>query len=68
MFSFSTDSDLVDDPLPLFLDIEELTTLTWYAHWIPISKGLCERLFKRNYPGWQWNQIIPELIKANILI
>lgn len=24
--------------------------------------------FKENFPGWAWNQIIPELLKARVLI
>ena len=39
-----------------------------YAHWIPGIRGLYKDYFAKNLPGWQWNQIIPVLIKAKILV
>jgi hypothetical protein len=55
-------------PLPLTLDIATLRTLTGYAHWIPVLNGYYREFFKENFPGWSWNQIIPELLKAKVLI
>lgn len=51
----------------LRLDIEALTMIAGYAHWIPITQGLHLDFFKRNYPGWEWNHIIPVLIKKGIV-
>ena len=51
----------------LRLDIESLTTIAGYAHWIPITQGLHLEYFRSNYPGWEWNQIIPALIKKGIV-
>jgi hypothetical protein len=52
----------------LTLDIEELRVVVGYAHWIPHLRGIALNYFERNFPGWTWNQIIPVLIKAKILV
>jgi hypothetical protein len=31
-------------------------------------RGLYKEFFSLNYPGWEWNQIIPVLIKAKVLV
>ena len=54
-------------PHPLSLDIATLRRLTGYAHWIPVLGGYYTEFFKENFPGWEWNQIIPELHKAKVL-
>ncbi len=51
----------------LRLDIESLTTIAGYAHWIPITQGLHLEYFRSNYPGWEWNQIIPVLVKKGAI-
>jgi hypothetical protein len=66
--SISSDSGAAGVPHPLFLDIQTLETLTGYAHWIPVTRGLYEEYFHRNFPGWQWNQIVPVLIQRKVLI
>jgi len=55
-------------PRPVSLDISTLRTLTGYAHWIPVLGGYYKEFFKEKFPGWEWNQIIPELLKAKVLI
>ena len=52
---------------PLTLDVEALRKIAGYAHWIPISRGSYKDFLHRNYPGWEWNQIIPALIKKGIV-
>lgn len=54
-------------PRPLSLDIATLRALTGYAHWIPVLGGYYKEFFTENFPGWEWNQIIPELHKAKVL-
>lgn len=54
-------------PRPLSLDIATLRALTGYAHWIPMLGGYYKEFFEENFPGWEWNQIIPELHKAKVL-
>ena len=64
----NSDSGAVGIPRPLFLDIEGLRMVAGYAHWIPGIRGLYKDHFAKNLPGWEWNQIIPVLIKAKILV
>ena len=52
----------------LELSVQDLMTLTAYAHWIPITRELYRPYFESNFPGWEWNQIIPVLISAKILL
>ena len=49
------------------LDIDALHTITHYAHWIPALKGISEEYIARNYPGWQWNEIVPFLLREGVL-
>ena len=51
----------------LSLDVEALREISGYAHWIPIIRGLYKDFFNRNYPGWEWNHIIPVLIKKGVI-
>ena len=52
----------------LVLSVDDLLKLTSYAHWIPILNGRHQEFMTKNYPGWEWNQIIPVLVKAKILV
>ena len=52
----------------LTLDIKGLSMIAGYAHWIPGIRGLYKDYFARNLPGWQWNQIIPVLIRKEIVV
>ena len=51
----------------LVLDIDALQKLAGYAHWIPALKGFHHSYLAINHPGWDWNQIIPQLIKEQIV-
>jgi hypothetical protein len=51
----------------LVLDIEALRTITCYAHWIPALRGISQEFINRNYPGWDWNDILPVLVKKGIV-
>ena len=51
----------------LSLDVEQLRKLAGYAHWIPALKGFQQGYLASIYPGWDWNQIIPQLIKEKII-
>ena len=51
----------------LTLDIEALQKLAGYGHWIPALKGFHRSYLAINYPGWDWNQIIPQLIREKIV-
>jgi hypothetical protein len=60
--------ELLTNRKTLILDIEALSMIAGYAHWIPVTRGLYKDYFARNLPGWQWNQIIPFLIKKKIVV
>jgi len=49
------------------MDIETLRSVTGYCHWIPITQGLHKVYFAENFPGWQWNDFVPRLLKKKIL-
>lgn len=49
------------------LDIHALHSITHYAHWIPALKGISEEYIARHYPGWQWNEIVPFLLREGVL-
>ena len=67
MKRLSSESETAGIPHPLFLDIAALRLVAGYAHWIPLIRGLHKDYFARNLPGWEWNQIIPVLIKKGII-
>ena len=67
MTRLSSESETAGIPHPLFLDIPALRMVAGYAHWIPGIRGLYKEYFERNFPGWEWNQIIPSLIKKGIV-
>ena len=49
------------------MNIETLRSVTGYCHWIPITQGLHKEFFAENFPGWQWNDFVPRLLKKKIL-
>ena len=51
----------------ILLTVDQLLRLTSYSHWIPILNGRHQEFITKNYPGWEWHQIIPVLVKAKIL-
>ena len=54
--------------MTLTLNIEELRGICNYAHWIPILRGLHREFFETNYPGWEWNDILPVLFNRRIIV
>ena len=49
------------------MNVEQLRNVCAYAHWIPILNGLHEEFFAQNYPGWEWNDFVPRLLRKGIL-
>ena len=49
------------------LNLKDLMEIANFAHWIPITKGLHEDFFHKNYPGWEWNSFIPKLIELSVV-
>lgn len=51
----------------ILIDIETLKTITNYAHWIPLTQGLHRDYFSSHFPGWEWNDFVPKLLRMKIL-
>ena len=49
------------------LDINALYKITQYAHWVPALRGISEEYIARQYPGWEWNEIVPFLLREGVL-
>ena len=47
--------------------MDQLRDVCAYAHWIPILNGLHLEFFAQNYPGWDWNDFVPKLLRKGIL-
>ncbi len=52
---------------PVTMNVEQLRDVCAYAHWIPILNGLHLEFFEQNYPGWEWNDFVPKLLRKGIL-
>ena len=50
------------------MNVYQLRDVCAYAHWIPILNGLHEEFFAQNYPGWEWNDFVPKLLRKGILL
>ena len=51
----------------IHMDIETLKMLTNYCNWIPLMRGLHLGFIESTFPGWEWNDFVPKLIKKKIL-
>ena len=49
------------------ISVNQLRDICAYAHWIPILTGLHLEFFEKNYPGWEWNDFAPKLLRKGIL-
>ena len=49
------------------MNVDQLRDVCAYAHWIPILNGLHLEFFAQNYPGWEWNDFVPKLLRKGIL-
>ena len=50
------------------MNISLLRDVCGYAHWIPILNELHLDFFEENFPGWEWNDFVPKLLKRKILV
>ena len=53
---------------PVNMDISLLRDVCGYAHWIPILNGLHLEFFEEKFPGWEWNDFVPKLLKKILVI
>lgn len=49
------------------ISVNQLRDICAYAHWMPILNGLHLDFFEKNYPGWEWNDFVPKLVRKGIL-
>jgi hypothetical protein len=49
------------------MDVPLLKRVCNYAHWIPITQGLHLAFFAEHFPGWEWNDFVPRLLKKKVL-
>ena len=52
---------------PVTMTANQLRDVCAYAHWLPILNGLHLEFFEQNYPGWEWNDFVPRLLRKGIL-
>ena len=52
---------------PVSMSVDQLRDVCAYAHWIPITQELHKEFFEQNYPGWEWNDFVPKLVRKGIL-
>ena len=51
----------------LRLEVEAIRELANYAHWIPMVHGYTRDFMDSRYPGWEWNDLIPKMLKRGII-
>ena len=51
----------------LILDVNAIRELSNFAHWIPMMHGYTDEYMKENYPSWSWNDLIPKLMRLNLI-
>ena len=51
----------------IHLSAKQIKELIHYRHLIPMSRGRTQKYVEENFPGWEWNDIVPVLIEKNIL-
>ena len=52
---------------PVTMNVDQLGDVCGYAHWLPILNGLHLEFFAQKYPGWDWNDFVPRLLRKGIL-
>ena len=55
------------DRSPVTMNVDQLRDVCAYAHWIPILNGLHLEFFEQNYPGWEWTDFVPRLLRKGVL-
>ena len=52
---------------PVSMTVDQLRDVSAYAHWMPILNGLHLEFFQHSFPGWEWNDFVPKLLRKGIL-
>jgi len=48
----------------IYLSRNAVKDLAHYAHLIPITQGFSRDFVHKNYPGWEWNDLLPVLLSS----
>ena len=62
------------DPMPdvsrfaLHLDRAAIDEVCHHTHWIPNSKGITQKFFSKNYPGWTIGAMMAVFTAAGVLV
>ena len=51
-----------------YLTGEDVRELAHYGHPIPIGRGFTRDYVNKNYPGWQWGQLMNVLRRADLYV
>ncbi len=51
----------------LYLSGHDLIRIAHHAHWIPLGRGITRVFMDTNFPGWTFNSVFPNLVKAKVL-
>jgi hypothetical protein len=52
---------------PLTLKVKQIREISNYSHWIPITRGYHREFLEENFPGWDWNDLLPVLLDAGLV-
>jgi hypothetical protein len=52
---------------PLTLSVSQISEISNFAHWIPITRSYHHDFLEKNYPGWDWNDLLPVLLEADLV-
>ena len=51
-----------------YLTGDDVRELAHYGHSIPIGRGFTRDYVNKNYPGWQWGQLMNVLRRADLYV
>lgn len=51
-----------------YFTAEDVRELAHYGHSIPIGRGFTRDYVNKNYPGWQWGQLMNVLRRADLYV
>lgn len=54
------------ESLDHYFTAEDVRELARYGHSIPIGRGFTHDYVNKNYPGWQWGQLMNVLRRADL--
>ncbi len=56
-----------DSSKNIWLDVHALSRLAYFASEIPVIHGHTRIFMAAEFPGWEWNEIIPPLLRKGLI-